>query len=398
MSLGPPPGGRWFPLLAIPVLAAVLLALGVLFVHSASSSPEDPFPSPLAKAHLVRIAISALLFLGAASIDYRTWERWAPALFGFGIALLLALLAIKWLQGGVVRWFRFGGISLQPSELVKVFSILLLARVIKLGRAHERRVPLLPCLAIAGVPFLMIAAQPDLGTALVLAPITIAILWVAGTHLRTFGGLAAAGAAGLLVGLPFLQEYQVNRLEVFLGLAGEGAETGHGYHVTHSMIAIGSGGPTGKGLFLGTHSDLGYLPEDHNDFIFGVIGEEWGLIGTLGTIAVFLALYLTLLRVAWTTREPFGRLVTVGLTAQFAFQTFVNLGMTVGLLPVTGLPLPFVSFGGTSMMVCMLGLGMVWSIARRPVESLHPGGLRAGSSEIHPRRSLDIRRRWPVRG
>ncbi len=391
--------GRWFPIVGIPILAAALLALGAIFVHSASAGPEDPFPSPLARAHLIRIAIGSALFLAAATVDYRRFERVAPVLYGIGIALLLALLAIKWVGGEpVVRWFRFGGFSLQPSELVKLVSILLLARIIKSGQILERRVPWISCLVVAGAPFLMVSAQPDLGTALVLVPIAAGMLWVGGASGRTFGALGASGVIASAIGLRFfLRDYQWERLQVFLGIAGDGEGSADGYQLAHSMISIGSGGPAGKGLFLGTHHELGYLPEDHNDFIFGVIGEEWGLIGTLGTVLLFLALYLLLLRVAWRTREPFGRLVVVGVFAQLASQTLVNLSMTVGLLPVTGLPLPFVSFGGTSMLVTMLSLGIVVGIAMRPVESLHPDGLRAGTSDRQGHRRITIRRRAGAR-
>jgi len=391
------PAGRWLPILGIPLLAALLLAIGVLFVHSATAGPDDPFPSPLARSHAMRIAVASCIFLGAALVDYRRLETIAPALYGLGLALLLALLAIKVVEGGVVRWFRFGSSSLQPSELVKLFSILLLARFIKSGRVSERRIPLVPCLAVVGIPFLMVAAQPDLGTALVLVPITASMLWVGGASIRTFGGLGVAGLLAVLAGVPFLHEYQLSRLRVFLGIAGEDAEIGHGYQVTHSMISIGSGGPTGKGLFLGAHHDLGYLPEDHNDFIFGVIGEEWGLLGTLATVALFLALFLLVLAVAWRTREPFGRLVAVGVCTQLSFQTLINLGMTVGVFPVTGIPLPLISFGGTSMLVTMFGLGTVLAIALRPVESLHPDGLRSGSAERQGLKRVTVRPRTAAR-
>jgi rod shape determining protein RodA len=391
------PTGRWLPVVAIPLIAGVLLAVGVLFVHSATAGPEDPFPSPLARSHLVRIAVASFLFLGAAMIDYRHLERLAPFLYAFGLSLLLALLAIKWIEGGVVRWFRFGNSSLQPSELVKLFSILLLARLIKNGRVLEQRIPLIPCLAVVGVPFLMVAAQPDLGTALVLVPITAAILWVGGLGARAFGKLGVAGLLVVLAGVPFLHEYQISRVRVFLGIAGEDAEIGHGYQVTHSMISIGSGGPTGKGLFLGTHHDLGYLPEDHNDFIFGVIGEEWGLLGSLATVATFLTLFLLVLSVAWRTREPFGRLVAVGVCTQLSFQTLINLGMTMGVFPVTGIPLPLISFGGTSMLVTMFGLGTVVAIALRPVESLHPDGLRSGTAERQGLKRVTVRARIAAR-
>ncbi len=386
-----PLDGRLIPVLGIPLVIAMLLAIGVLFVHSASAGPEDPFPSPLARAHLMRVLIGLAIFGAVALSDYRLGERFAPFLYIGGLGLLAGILAIKWSTGApVVRWFKFGGSSLQPSELVKLFAILLLARILKNGLMHERRVPLLACLAVVGIPFLMVRAQPDLGTALVFLPIAAAMLWVAGISVRTVGSL---GLTAMVTAVFFMNEYQKDRVMVFLGRAGEDAASGDAYHVTHSMISIGSGGPTGKGYGLGTHHNLGYLPEDHNDFIFGVIGEEWGLVGTIGVLLLFLTLFLLCLRVAWTTREPFGRFLVVGVTAQLAFQTMVNLGMTCGLAPVTGLPLPFISYGGTSMFIVMMGIGMVVAVAMRPVESLHPNGLKAGSADRSAIRRLNVRRR-----
>ena len=363
------------------LLILLLLIGGVIFVHSASSGPEDSFPSPLAKAHLLRIFVGCAVFAVFAFSDYRTWERWAPLLYWMGIGLLLFLLFIKVTEGGVVRWFKIGGVSVQPSEWAKLFTIFWLAKIFHSSQIQRSGTPILHPLLVVLLPFLLIAIQPDLGTALVFVPIALAILWVGGASLKLMGGMGLAGLVSAAVGYLFLlRDYQRDRLLVYIGRAGEDVATAQSYHVTHSMISIGSGGPSGKGLFLGTHSDLGYLPEDHNDFIFGVIGEEWGLIGTLATVAIFMSLYLICLRVAWNTREPFGRLAVVGITAQLAFQTMVNLGMTVGLVPVTGLPLPLVSYGGTSMYIVMAGLGFIFSVARQPVASLHPDGLLAGTS------------------
>ena len=387
---------RWLPVLGILAIVGALLLTGILFVHSASAGPDDPFPSPLAKNHAIRVLIGIGLFSIVAFTDYRLFDRWAPILFGASLFLLLIILGMKVAQGGgVVRWFRIGGFSLQPSEFAKLGTVIILARLLKQGHMSVREKPWFACFIAAAVPFLMIAAQPDLGTALVIAPITLSILWVAGISIRFLASLGIAALALMVFGYEHLHDYQKTRLLVFLGRAGDNAASGDGYHITHSKISIGSGGPTGKGYGLGTHQDLGFLPEDHNDFIFGVIGEEMGLIGTLGLIFLFVCLFALCLRIAWTTREPFGRLAVIGITAQLAFQTVVNLSMTVGLAPVTGLPLPFVSYGGTSMFVVMMGIGFIVSVGLRRVESLHPDGLRAGSAQ-REFRAIRIRSRERV--
>ena len=184
---------------------------------------------------------------------------------------------------------------------------------------------------------------------------------------------------------PLLYDYQKERVFAYLGVGEVSRETAGGYQVAQSIIAIGSGGPAGKGLHLGSHHDLGFLPEDHNDFIFAVIGEEWGLVGTLSVMLGFLILIFGILGVAWNCRDPFGRLVAAGIATQIGFQALVNQAMTVGLVPVTGLPLPFISYGGTSIVVSLAAVGIVISISRKPVEVIHPDGLKKGTSEIRSR-------------
>ena len=188
------------------------------------------------------------------------------------------------------------------------------------------------------------------------------------------------------LGLLFLKPYQLSRLKVFLqpfGLFNElDMAQAAGYQVKQSIIAIGSGGPTGPGLHDGSQNYLGYLPEDHNDFIFAVIGEEWGLVGTLLVVSLYCLLYLSCLGIAYRTREPLGRLIVVGITVSLVFQTCVNLGMTVGIAPVTGLPLPFISYGGTSLLNSIASIGIVLGIGMRPVRLVAPDGLRPGSSPM----------------
>ena len=225
----------------------------------------------------------------------------------------------------------------------------------------------------------MVAVQPDLGTALVLVPVLFAMLWASGASLARLSRYGVLGLFAAPFGWFFLADYQVRRLLVFLDpYAPEVREAS--YQIRQSMTAIGSGGVQGAGLYRGTQNTLEYLPEDHNDFIFAVIGEEWGLLGTLGLLVVFMLLFLSCYGIAYRTREPFGRLVVVGITTQLAFQTLINLAMTTGIAPVTGLPLPFVSFGGSALFVSLASIGIVLGSGMRPVRIVTPDGRTAGTS------------------
>ncbi|MFQ5655350.1 MAG: FtsW/RodA/SpoVE family cell cycle protein [Planctomycetota bacterium] len=357
----------------------LLLTAGTIFVDSASSGGEVPFPGALTRNHMVRIAVGLAALLLFLTIDYRRLDSLAPPLYLGGIGMLLYLLAVKLARGGVARWLVLPGFQLQPSEVVKLFTVLLVARMLKpVARPRGKWKPVAPYLVVA-LPCVLVASQPDLGTALVLPPTLVAMLWVGGVSGRRL--LLPIGVALLLMplGWLFLQDYQKERLLVFVQPDTQELAQGAGYQVKQSITAIGSGGWTGKGLYLGSQNYLEYLPEDHNDFIFGVIGEEWGLLGTMTVVLLYLCLYLSCLGVAYRTREPFGRLVVAGITAQLAFQTIVNLAMTIGLAPVTGLPLPFISFGGSSLLTSLASVGIVLGIGMRPVRMLNPDGLRAGS-------------------
>jgi rod shape determining protein RodA len=371
------------PALLLLLTTGWLLIVGTIFVHSAADGPEGGFPGPYASSHIKKIIVGLVGMLVLTFIPSKQFEKYSAAFFWGTIGLLGLLLLWKWAQGGVVRWIRIGGFGLQPSELAKISTILLVAQLLRNGERLRQWKSLLKVLAMAALPFLMIAAQPDLGTALILAPTIAAMLWVGGLDTRKFITL---GVAVLLLvgscGWPLLTNYQQDRIKTYLGIGEVALESAGGYQVAQSIIAIGSGGPTGRGLHLGSHHDLGYLPEDHNDFIFSVIGEEWGLVGTISVLLGFLVLVLTMLGVAWNCRDPFGRLVAVGVATQIGFQAIINQAVTVGLLPVTGMPLPLISFGGTSIVVTLMGIGIVISLARKPVEVIHPDGLQRGTSPV----------------
>ncbi|MCA8960962.1 MAG: rod shape-determining protein RodA [Planctomycetes bacterium] len=373
-------GGTRLPSVTMLTFLITLLALGTVFVHSASSAGEEPFPGALTRLHLYRMGFGVGFLVLFLLVHYRILEElWSP-LYVAGLALLGYLLVNKWFfGGGVQRWIRLGFINIQPSELIKLFTVLALAKVLKpMGRDPTRANRLIP-LVLVGVPFTMVAVQPDLGTALVLIPVLFAMLWTAGASKRRLLGYASALVLCAPLGWFVLADYQVGRVLVFLDpYAPELRE--ESYQIRHSMTAIGSGGWTGTGLFQGSQNTLEFLPEDHNDFIFAVIGEEWGLAGTLGLLVLFLCLFFSCLGIAYRTREPFGRLVVVGITTQLAAQTLINLAMTTGIAPVTGLPLPFISFGGSALFVSLASMGIVLGIGMRPVRVMNPDGLTAGTS------------------
>lgn len=363
-------------------LLSLLLGIGVLFIHSASTAGDTTFPGYYAKAQLIRIAIGVGIFLVFLRLDYRRLEEWATPLYTIGVTLLIVLLALKVVRTGPSRWFYLPGFALQPAELMKVFSVLLLAKVMKPSGAtrHASAQGIAPFL-VMGIPVALIVLQPDLGTALVLVPVFFAMYWAAGASTTRILGIMGAMVALLPIAWMGLHPYQKSRLSVFWDPAGADATSG-GYQIRQSLIAIGSGGDTGRGLYQGTQNRLNYLPEDHNDFVFAIIGEEWGLLGTLTVVLLFLSLYVSCAGIALRTQEFFGRLVVVGLTTYLAFQTLVNLAMTMGLAPVTGLPLPFVSYGGSSLLTSLVSIAIILGIGLRPVRTVAPDGLQSGTSPI----------------
>ncbi|MFN0057297.1 MAG: FtsW/RodA/SpoVE family cell cycle protein [Planctomycetota bacterium] len=374
--------GARVPAVTLIVSLASLLWIGTIFVHSATTGAEVPFPGAQAREHFQRIAFGMVFLSFFLVFDYRQLKHLAPLLYAAGLGLLCYLLVTKYVSSqGVVRWIRFGYLNLQPAELLKVFTVLLLARVLIPGRRPPQNWDQLLPFLIVGVPTVLVSLQPDLGTALVMPPALVAMLWTSGISGRRLFNYGAIAAALMPAAWFVLHEYQRMRLRVFLNPYEENPIIREAsFQLRQSITAIGSGGTWGKGVGLGTQNYLGYLPEGHNDFIFAVIGEEWGLVGTLSVVALYLLLYVSCFAIAYRTREPFGRLVVVGITAELMFQTFINIAMTTGWAPVTGLPLPFVSWGGTALFVYLAALGIILGIALRPVRMVTPDGLQHGTS------------------
>lgn len=297
--------------------------------------------------------------------DYKDFERWAYPFYTVCMGLLVAVLFVGKLVGGSRRWLALGPFTLQPSELAKIAVILVLARFfarrIKLEgfQLRELGVPLL----LTALPFGLIVQQPDLGTGLVLLLIAGSMTLFVKIQRRSLVILTLLGAAAGTCGFFFLKDYQRQRILTFLDPDRD--PLGAGYHIIQSKIAIGSGMIQGKGLFQGTQNTLAFLPEQHTDFIFSVLAEEWGFIGAFVVCLAFLFLLVRGLGIAFACRDHFGTILSVGATAMIFWQALINLGMVMGLMPVVGMPLPLVSYGGSSILTIMVCLGLLANVSMR---------------------------------
>jgi rod shape determining protein RodA len=360
-----------------PLMATVIALIGLGSVVVASATYGMSGSSGLMMRHAVGIAVGVVPLAVAWVLDYRTLKHWTgPLLLATSAVLLLVQIPGFGVEAGGARsWLQVAGLRLfQPSEPAKLAVIVILAGVISEygGRIDEWR-KVGRVFAYLAAPLALILVQPDLGTALVFLAITAGMLLVGGVRARylvVLGVLAAMGAGGLLLDATvrgedaFLEEYQLDRLVVFIdpGVDPDGA----GYNLAQSKIAIGSGGLTGKGLRSGTQSNLNFLPERHTDFIFSVLGEELGFLGSLALLGLYLALLMVALSIALLSRDLYGALIAAGLVSMWTFQILVNVGMTVGIMPITGIPLPFMSFGSSFMVTNLAGVGLLLSVwARR---------------------------------
>jgi rod shape determining protein RodA len=341
----------------LPLLSGVMLLCGFGLVVLYSASGED---LAQLERQAVRILLALAVMLAVAQINPASFRRWGPWLYGLGVGLLIAVLAFGEFGKGAQRWLDLGVVRFQPSELVKLAVPLMVAWYL----AERPLPPGWRRLAVAAllilVPVLLIAKQPDLGTALLVACAGLFVLFLAGIGWRLIAGLAASAAAAAPVAWYFMRDYQRQRVLTFLD--PEKDPLGAGYHIIQSKIAIGSGGLYGKGWLNGTQSQLDFLPERHTDFVFAVLAEEFGLIGVGALLALYLFIIGRGLYIATRAQDSFGRLLAGALTLVFFVYVFVNTGMVSGLLPVVGVPLPLVSYGGTSLVTLMAGFGILMSI------------------------------------
>jgi rod shape determining protein RodA len=344
-------------------LALLLGALGVLMVASALAGNEVLASWPWRQAAFLGVGVM-LLFITSA-IDYRLLPSVTYPVYLVLLAALVAIAVIGTVAGGAQRWLTLGELFLQPSELIKLGVILMLAHYLS---AREEKMesfltPLLGILLFAPA-VLLIYLQPNLGTALVLIVIAATMFFVGGLRWRHLMVMTGLGIAGAIAAWQYvLQDYMRNRVLMFLNPGA--ASVADRYNVEQAMISIGSGGWLGRGLFRGSQSQLHFLRIRHTDFIFSVTAEELGFIGAVLLILLLAFLLLRLLRIASIARDTYGRLIVVGVTAMILFQVIINIGMNLSLIPVTGLPLPFISYGGSALWTVLIGIGLAESVAMR---------------------------------
>jgi len=298
------------------------------------------------------------------NFDYKMLQGYGKKLYIFNLVMLLAVMLVGHSALGAQRWISIGPISIQPSEFSKLIMIVCLASVLeeRVGKLNTLD-DLLPVAAYLGVPFLLVLKQPDLGTSLVFMAIFFGMVFVSGIRLKMLFGIFGAGIAALPLLWHFLKDYQKMRIMVFMDPNVD--PLGSGYHIIQSKIAIGSGMLFGKGLFEGTQSQLNFLPENHTDFIFAVVGEELGFVGCVCLLILYLIVLWRGVQIAKDACDVFGRLLAVGITSMFAFHVLVNVGMTMGIMPVTGIPLPLMSYGVSSLTTNIMAIAILMNIQLR---------------------------------
>ncbi|WP_340539607.1 rod shape-determining protein RodA [Nocardioides sp. GXZ039] len=361
------------------LLAAVvaLSVIGCLLVWSATSARADLTggdPRAFLEKQIVNVAIGLGLLLVVLMTDHRWVRIMAPLVYLASIGGLVLVLAMGTVVNGSRSWLMIGGLSIQPSEFAKLAVVIGMALVVA-ERAEGRRRgrvglgDVIALLLIAAIPAALILLQPDLGTMLVLSATVFGVLAAAGTPRRWLFLVAGGGLGAVVIAVSagVLEDYQIDRFLAFINpdLDPRGA----GYNVEQARIAIGNGGLWGQGLFDGSQTRAGFVPEQHTDFVFTVAGEELGLVGAGLIIALLGVVLWRALRIARRTDDVFGRVAAAGIACWFGFQAFQNIGMCLGIMPVTGVPLPFVSYGGSSIFASMLAVGLLLNISRRAAES-----------------------------
>jgi len=341
------------PLLIVLLMLAVI---GGFVLYSASDRGTD-----MLIRHALRLLIGFVIMVGIAQLQPDTIRHWSPWLYALGLILLLAVLAFGQSGGGAQRWLDFGLFRFQPSEIMKLAVPMMLAWYLCITAIPPSPKRLLVALLLLIVPTLLIARQPDLGTALLIASAGFFVLFLAGLRWRFIvGALVALTASTPLVWNTLLHDYQRQRVLTFLNPELE--PLGSGYHIIQSTIAIGSGGIHGKGWLNGTQAHLDFLPERSTDFIFAVYSEEFGLLGVLLLLFFYAVLIARGLMIATQAQDTYSRLLAGSITLTFFIYVLVNIGMVSGLMPVVGVPLPLISYGGTSIVTLMAGFGILMSI------------------------------------
>ena len=360
-----------------PILTAavaILLFIGTLLVYAATRNwyaANGLDPEYYLKRHVINIAIGVMLAWGTTVIDYRLLRAYTPILWGLGV-LGLAFVLIPGLGSevnGAQAWIPLpGGFQIQPAELAKI-SIIVGISMLLSERKHDSDQPdtkdVLRALVVAAIPILLILRQPDMGTVFIISAAVVAILSISGASTKWVIGLLILAIAGGIVATKagVISDYQVKRLQSFVDPNAD--SQGAGYQLRQARITVGSGGFLGTGLFDGPQTNGRFVPEQQTDFIFTVAGEELGFLGSGFIIVLYLIILMRAFGIARRSSDPYGQMVCTGVIAWFAFQTFENIGMTLGLMPMTGVPLPFMSYGGSSMFANLIGFGLLQNVHAR---------------------------------
>ncbi len=351
--------------LLLTVLALGVICLSVIASATHANVEGAPGQFDFVMKQGVFLLGGLVIASGSLYFDYRVLYRWVPAIYVINALLLLIVKFAGTSALGAQRWIQIGPFTLQPSEFAKLFMIICLARLLANNKSgFQTWKSLAPVAALMTIPTFLIFIQPDLGTSLVFAALTFGMLYICGLKMQLVKrALIALVALFPLIWFFVLHEYQKMRILVLLD--PEVDPYGSGYHVIQSKISIGSGGFIGQGLFEGTQSQLNFLPENHTDFIFSVIGEELGFVGAIFVLFLYFILLYRTIMISRASGDAFGSLLACGIFSMWLFQIFINVGMTLGIMPVTGIPLPFMSYGGSALLMNLICVGLLMNIYLR---------------------------------
>jgi rod shape determining protein RodA len=345
---------NWGLVLLITVIACV----GFAMLYSVAGASFHPWALP----QIIRFLVGLVILVGVATVDIRFWMAAAYPAYAFSLLLLVAVEVAGHVGLGAQRWIELGPLEIQPSELMKISLVLALARYLHTQSVEDvsRPLKLLIPLSMIAVPAVLVLLQPNLGTATIIVADGLSLLFLAGLSWWWILPAVSAVVGAVPVAWHFLHDYQKRRVMTFLNPQSDAL--GAGWNISQAEIAIGSGGATGKGFLQGTQSQLNFLPEKHSDFIYTSVGEEFGFFGSVMLLALFSIVIGYGIRIAMSSRSQFGRLLAMGLTLNFFFYIMINAAMVMGLIPVVGIPMPLVSYGGTAMLVVMFGFGLLMSV------------------------------------
>ena len=350
---------------------AGLIVYGVTMIYFATRHDVTGQPLAFVRQQVIAVVVGLAVAVVISLLDYEIYRRFQWALYGFAVIILIAVLPFGQVVNNARRWIYLGFTSFQPSALALLLLTLSIGAYLadRMDMLGSKRVTLV-ALGLVAVPALIVYQEPDFGSAMVMVALTLAMLYFYGTSWTHFAVLAGSGAAAFVIalkvlplaGVHLIQSYQLSRLFVFLNIGHD--PTGSGYNIIQSMIAVGSGALTGRGN-MATQTTLDFLPEHHTDFIFSVISERYGFVGAVLLLVLYALFIWRALRIATLARDMYGSILAGGIGVMVLFQVFVNIGMTIGIMPVTGIPLPFVSYGGTAMITFVMFVGLLEAIHLR---------------------------------